>query len=1010
MVLICIALTSKSQVDTSTTQKLLQYIFQPLDKSQVPTGFMEEYGCPMLPMATFNGTLTDSNRMDMNLWRTLYFQLQTGWCRTTSNPLPTIASVNTTIKSNINDTLPIAIPLIVAQYNTVRTDAFTSNLLSYNSGTKQVSDVPGRPQNPYDTKNLFAACPQRKQTITGNETFVIKSGTIWNNTSKTISQVQIDFANGQGFQTVTIGTPIGVSYTDTGTKRWTLKVTLNDNSVLQCYSVFYVLKASSGSRYSNSDGTLWEVIAPVANVHSGAQVYIKYSQKSWTGTLRKPLIVVEGFDIHNKAPQVQESNYSIRSFVTGLEDANAGGWDFNSQLDDTAGYDLIFVDFNDGTDSIVRNAAVLQKVITDVNSSKQRDDRDNNNYQQNVVMGLSMGGLVARYALANMTKNFPGTPTDTRLLITHDSPHRGANIPLGLQYLIRMMGGFQLFGTNVYKIYPQYDEALGILDLPATKDMLLYRSLNATTYASNSFLDNGYRNMITFSPTGPQPSYRFVATANGNECANALFNPGKTFINLGAGVSAGLFARLLFFPVPIVTYKLGVQVEAYALPNTGSTNKIARLYAVNNLKLFGFIDVIKQLYDSTAYAPGTHLPVDGVPGSNYPMLDVQALSEITALPKIDPIHLNLVFPIGGVLGGYFGIYAYNSGVSTSFTFVSVGSALDVSPYNSNTFTQKYVNGVNQNYPSSSKNFIAQEHDGVNNIYNNEHIIFTTRNSKWIINEMKDLNPNNENCSVDCNPSLVISGADVFCTSSVYQIQNLSTGTVTWSSSPSGFVSITPSGNGYQATVTKLSSGNVTISATTNCGQVISKAIHVGGYSSSDYPISGPSTACKNSNVFFSAPSLPGATNYQWTWSANMTYVSGQGGNSLALRTGGVTGSNTITVKVANACDAGGSPAVKLLQVNCGSFFSASPNPTTGEVTVSMVGQGTTQENLAQLNSTSEKIYQIKVVDQGGTTKKQFSYSSGASSVKINLNGLITGIYTLQVYNGTEWSSQQIVKQ
>jgi hypothetical protein len=55
-------LTSKSQVDTSTTQKLLQYIMQPLDKNQIPTGFLGEYGCPMLPMATFNGTLTDSNR------------------------------------------------------------------------------------------------------------------------------------------------------------------------------------------------------------------------------------------------------------------------------------------------------------------------------------------------------------------------------------------------------------------------------------------------------------------------------------------------------------------------------------------------------------------------------------------------------------------------------------------------------------------------------------------------------------------------------------------------------------------------------------------------------------------------------------------------------------------------------------------------------------------------------------------------------------------------------------
>ncbi len=32
-------LTSKSQVDTSTTQKLLQYIMQPVDKNQIPTGF-----------------------------------------------------------------------------------------------------------------------------------------------------------------------------------------------------------------------------------------------------------------------------------------------------------------------------------------------------------------------------------------------------------------------------------------------------------------------------------------------------------------------------------------------------------------------------------------------------------------------------------------------------------------------------------------------------------------------------------------------------------------------------------------------------------------------------------------------------------------------------------------------------------------------------------------------------------------------------------------------------------
>ena len=178
---------STAQIDASTTQKLLQYIFQPLDKNQIPTGFLEEYGCPMLPAATFNGTLTDSNRIDMNLWRTLYLQLQTGWTRATSNPLPAITFVNTTIKQNVSSTLPIPIPLLIASYNTVKTTAFSSNLLSYNSSTKQVSDVAGRSQSPYDPKTLFVACPNKKITIIGSENFIIQSNMIWNNTGKTIS-------------------------------------------------------------------------------------------------------------------------------------------------------------------------------------------------------------------------------------------------------------------------------------------------------------------------------------------------------------------------------------------------------------------------------------------------------------------------------------------------------------------------------------------------------------------------------------------------------------------------------------------------------------------------------------------------------------------------------------------------------------------------------------------------------------------------------------------------------
>jgi hypothetical protein len=813
--------------DTSTVKKLLHYIMQPLDKSQVPTGFLEEYGCPILPMTTFNGTLTDSNRVDMNLWRTLYYQIQTSYCQNGTNPLPAITSVNASIKLNKGNNLPIPIPLLVGQYDHVKTNAFSNNLLSYNGSTKQVYDVLGRNQNPYQTSNLFAAAPMYHFTLNGIEDFVLKSNLTFNNTGKSITAAQINFDDGQGLQTLTFDVPVTVSYADTGLRRWTIKLTLSDNSVLQCYSDYRVLKANNVSqRFAGNNNVIpnWGIINPVANVHQGAVINVAYSANNRTNTLRKPLIIIEGYDVSAIAPNVS-GDYTIRTFIDALI-REPQPYDFNNQLDDVAGYDLVFINFNDGADGLIRNALVVEEAINRVNANKVLDNRFGNIMQQNVVMGLSMGGLIGRYALAKMTKN--NVATQTRLLITHDSPHRGANVPLGLQYLIRMMGNFELFDLDVRDIYPEYDEALTLLDAPATEDLLLYRSVSETTFENNTFLDGDYRNMITFSSSGPQPAYKFLATSLGNECGNSLFNPGATFINLGAGVSAGINGRILFFKVPIVSYKLAAEVEAYALPNTGSTAKIARLYTVNNLKLFGFIDIVKQLYNQTAYAPGNHLAVDGVPGSNYPLLDFDGLDAITGLPSFN-LNLNVSFNIGPYLSGYFGAYAYNNGVNINYTFVPVSSALDVSPFNTGSFTSQYVNSINGSFPSSSEGFIAQENNVNAAISNNTHIRFTARNANWLFNEMENVANNNLNCSVNCVPiPPQIQGPSQFCTSQIYTIPNLPAGaTVAWSVSPSiGKVSFTTSGN--TAILTRTGNGNVQLSATINsaCGNVNIQPINI----------------------------------------------------------------------------------------------------------------------------------------------------------------------------------------
>jgi Secretion system C-terminal sorting domain len=855
---------------------------------------------------------------------------------------------------------------------------------------------------------------------------------IWNNTGKSISQVQIDFANGQGFQTVTVGIAINISYADTGFKKWTIKVTLSDNSILQCYNEYNVLKIGNiSTRFQSSQSTIpfWGIINSVSGTRNAATVWINYSRNNFTGTLRKPLIVVEGYDVSTIAPGLQD-NYRSRDFIDGLDEANLASWNFNTQLDDIAGYDLVFVDFADGAADIVLNAGAVQEVINRVNADKVNDNRFGNIRQQNVVMGLSMGGLCARYALANMTKNFTATPTETRLLITHDSPHKGANVPLGLQYMIRMFGGVELFGTNVTDIYPDYNDAIGLLDALATQQLLLYRATTTNTFANNTFLDAIYRPMITFGTTGPQPTYRFIATANGNECANPLFSPGKTFINLGAGVSGGIYARFLFFKVPILSYKLGAGVEAYALPAAGSTNKIARVYAENSLKLFGFINIFKQLYNNTAYAPGTHLAVDGVPGSNYPLLNVDALNQLTTLP-IFKANLYVSFPLGPFLGGYFGVYAYNAGVSYNFTFVSVASALDAGPYSTPVFSQKYVNGTNQNYPSTSETFIAQETVQNNpSVSNNVHIRFTARNSRWLFNEMEN-QPNLENCSSECSNPFYISGPDVICNAGTFIIPGLQRGvSISWTTYPYGLVNTSGTGNVITLTRNGTFNGILTLTANIGAGcsaaQSISKQITVGTVITGTYGLNTGSAAgspLKDVNPIIYRPanqslliavnaSGGNVTSFTWARAANSyPYNGGQAGSTLYISSQGTPTPPPVNsrqdaiynITAQSACGTVTKQYTWPVLITANTFrVAANPNPVTNSLNIVFTeptSKATAEEDLKPLRSiksAGKTICTLFDFNTGTQVKQWVQNETKGNNYNYNVAGVAKGFYVLQV--------------
>lgn len=134
-----------------------------------------------------------------------------------------------------------------------------------------------------------------------------------------------------------------------------------------------------------------------------------------SSSFNNPLIVAEGFDPWRLCDNNECHSYSG---FTDYEDINRESI--------FSGFDIFYIDWEDCGADIRANAALLEEVINWVNENKTCSNA-------NVVLGQSMGGLIARYCLCSMEER--GVPHDTRLFISHDAPHMGVNVSPGLQYL-----------------------------------------------------------------------------------------------------------------------------------------------------------------------------------------------------------------------------------------------------------------------------------------------------------------------------------------------------------------------------------------------------------------------------------------------------------------------------------------------------------------------------------------------------------------------------------------------
>lgn len=135
--------------------------------------------------------------------------------------------------------------------------------------------------------------------------------------------------------------------------------------------------------------------------------YLVFESNGGLAQVDKPLLFIEGIDLSN-----DNSYGDYYLLADGL---------FQTLIAD--GFDIFFLEYGGGTRSVEAQASYLSETIDFIRESALDAPI--------TMIGLSMGGLVARYALADASS--AGEPLDVDLFISVDSPQLGAVIDADFQ-------------------------------------------------------------------------------------------------------------------------------------------------------------------------------------------------------------------------------------------------------------------------------------------------------------------------------------------------------------------------------------------------------------------------------------------------------------------------------------------------------------------------------------------------------------------------------------------------
>lgn len=742
-----------------------------------------------------------------------------------------------------------------------------------------------------------------------------------------------------------------VTYSNSGSKFIKFVATFADNTSVTTYATIYFdykttnqtqatlpcyesLK-DKGSFSSNISFKGYEETSPVF----GKMEYTIFYHNNAGNTQKKilkPIVIIDGFDPADKRKVLDcdcENDpvcFLTNSVITGnvtsgfirtfsptkhisIEDFNYYD-DIDPLTGDAArpnlipklrslGYDVIIINhpvytttnvagqtvaIDGGSDYIERNALTLVSYIQNLNSILTT----NGSTEKLAIVGPSMGGQISRYALAYMDKKFGETSNpiwkhNTRLWISVDSPHLGANIPLSAQANVWFLG----YKMGKIKAKKQFDNEL---NSTAAKQQLISQFKQAlnTGYSDNSpFFNTFYSNMNSNGLAGSNgypvttSTFRKIALVNGSLSGTKVGTEKQTFLKMRGYIDLSF----LFFNWSITLLRLNDMF----MPASGDSGTIFQGDGVNFNIGFDHWTINLPRYSVFATNNSIKGSLDVIPGGLFSTQ--KYIKE-------------------GVEEGLrdAGVRSQTSVYLPAHSFIPAFSALGHLQPN-----QNWGNALNANLKCPTNNLTPFD-SYYGESTNSQHTSFNKDSVAWLLKELNN-QPQLPNYPL---VDVLLTGADKIClnTNTTYAFTNpcmLPSVVVNWSVTPNLQI---VSQSSYSITVLGIENGTGEITATFQNGKKIIKTVHTGAPTFSNFTFdSSPHTICVLPiyNFTFSSQDLnlhdrikanfngltPAdiALNSNWEWQTYNSLIAITGSTnarSICSISPGVTG---LKVRVKNIC-------------------------------------------------------------------------------------------------------------